>query len=69
MDSGILDPLSDPTSDLAKRLLTAVVMIPAVIWLIVAGGLPFLLGVMAFIVLGQREFYALIKSKGAQSEK
>ncbi len=55
-----------PSSDLPKRLLTAAVMIPSVMWLIVSGGWPFLVGVMLFIGLGQHEFYKLIEGKGAR---
>jgi phosphatidate cytidylyltransferase len=39
--------------------------VPAVIWLVVLGGLPYLATVVAFVVLGQREFYRLIEEKGA----
>ncbi len=52
-------------SDLRARLVTAGVLVPAVIWLVVLGGLPYLATVMAFVVLGQREFYRLIEEKGA----
>jgi phosphatidate cytidylyltransferase len=52
-------------SNLAKRLLTAAVVIPPVIWLIVAGGLWVLGAVIVIIVLGLREFYQLIEEKGA----
>jgi phosphatidate cytidylyltransferase len=37
-----------------------------VIWLVVLGGLPYLATVIAFVLLGQREFYRLIEEKGAQ---
>ncbi len=52
-------------SDLPARLLTAAVLAPAVIYVIVLGGLPFLATVILFILLGQREFYRLIEDKGA----
>ncbi len=52
-------------SDLPARLLTAAVLVPTVIYMIVLGGLPFLATVILFILLGQREFYRLIEDKGA----
>ena len=53
------------TNDLPARLLTAAVLVPAVIALVVVGGLPYLAAVITFVVLGQREFYRLIEEKGA----
>jgi len=53
-------------SDLAIRLLSAAVLVPAVIYLIILGGLPYLGTVVVIILLGQREFYRLIEDKGAQ---
>jgi len=53
------------TNDLPARLLTAAVLVPAVIALIVVGGLPYLAAAIGFVVLGQREFYRLIEEKGA----
>jgi phosphatidate cytidylyltransferase len=52
-------------SELVQRLLTAAVLIPFVTWIIVLGGIPYLLTVMAFALLAQREFYRLIEDKGA----
>ena len=52
-------------NDLPARLLTAAVLVPAVIALVVVGGLPYLATVICFVVLGQREFYRLIEEKGA----
>jgi len=52
-------------SDLPARLATAAILVPAVIWLVVVGGLPYLTTVIVFVVLGQREFYRLIEEKGA----
>jgi len=52
-------------SDLPARLLTAAVLVPLVIWLVVEGGLPFLAAVIACVLLGQRELYRLIEEKGA----
>ena len=52
-------------NDLPARLVTAAVLVPAVIWLVVLGGLPYLAAVIAFVLLGQRELYRLIEEKGA----
>jgi phosphatidate cytidylyltransferase len=52
-------------SDLPARLLTAAVLVPAVIYAIVAGGLVYLGVVIVIVLLGQREFYRLIEDKGA----
>lgn len=52
-------------SDLPVRLLTAAVLIPAVIALIVQGGLVYLGAIIVIVLLGQREFYRLIEDKGA----
>ncbi len=52
-------------SELIRRLLTAAVLVPSVLYLIVIGGLPYLVTVVAIILLGQREFYRLIEDKGA----
>jgi len=57
---------SKKRSDLAVRLLSAAVLVPAVIYLIILGGLPYLGTVVVIILLGQREFYRLIEDKGAQ---
>jgi len=53
------------TNDLPARLLTAAVLVPTVIALVVVGGLPYLATVIVFVVLGQLEFYRLIEEKGA----
>ena len=53
-------------SDLVARLFSAALLVPAVIYLIIAGGLPYLATVVVVILLGQREFYRLIEDKGAQ---
>jgi phosphatidate cytidylyltransferase len=53
-------------ADLAARLLSAAVLVPAVIWIVALGGLVYLATVVAFVLLGQREFYRLIEDKGAQ---
>jgi len=52
-------------SELSRRLITAAVLVPIVLWVISIGGLVYLLTVMAFVALGQREFYRLIEDKGA----
>ena len=53
-------------SETLTRLLTAAVLIPSVLWVIVQGGLIYLAVVTAFVLLGQREFYHLIEEKGAR---
>jgi hypothetical protein len=55
-----------PHSDLPGRLLTAAVLIPLVLYVVVRGGLVFLATVVVIILLGQREFYRLIEDKGAR---
>jgi phosphatidate cytidylyltransferase len=52
-------------SDLTSRLLTAAIVIPPVVYLIVHGGLPLLAALIGIILLGLREFYQLIDEKGA----
>jgi len=62
------DPVPPPRpqrSDLPVRLLTAAVLIPSVVYLIVLGGLIYLAFIVAVVLLGQREFYRLIEDKGA----
>ncbi len=51
-------------SDLSARLLTAAILVPLVGYVIVLGGLVYLGVVIAFVLLGQREFYRLIEEKG-----
>lgn len=52
-------------SNLVQRLLTASLVIPPVLWLIAAGGVPFLIAVVVITLMGLREFYRLIEDKGA----
>lgn len=51
--------------NLAQRLLTAAIVIPLVLWLIVLGGVPYLVAIIVITLLGLREFYRLIEDKGA----
>jgi phosphatidate cytidylyltransferase len=53
------------SSELARRLLTAAVLIPSVLYIIVQGGVLYLVTVVVIVTLGQREFYRLIEEKGA----
>jgi phosphatidate cytidylyltransferase len=53
------------SSDLGARILTASILIPAVLYLIYLGGIVYLAAVIGIILLGMREFYALIAEKGA----
>jgi len=46
-------------------VLTAAVLVPSVVYVIVLGGLPYLAVVVLFTLLGLREFYGLIEDKGA----
>ena len=59
------EPRGKPRSELLARVLTAAVLVPTVIYVIVLGGLPFLAVVVLFTVLGLREFYGLLDDKGA----
>jgi len=52
-------------SNLAQRLLTASIVIPLVLWLIVLGGVPYLIAIIVITLMGLREFYRLIEDKGA----
>lgn len=52
-------------SDLPARLLSASILVPALLFLIARGGLWVLGGVMVLTWLAQREFYGLIEDKGA----
>ena len=63
-----LAPRRGEHSDLPARLLTAAVLVPAVLYVIAVGGLVYLFTVMAIVVVGQREFYGLIENKGARPE-
>jgi len=63
-------PVTEPQpkkakSDLPKRLVSAGVLIPLVVYVTITGGLGFLVVLLAMILLGQREFYRLIEDKGA----
>lgn len=55
-----------PMGDLASRLLTAAVLIPLVLYIVVIGGYAYLATVLVFGLLAQREFYQLIEGKGAR---
>ena len=50
-------------------MLTAVVLVPPVLWLSYLGGFPFALGVILFIGLGVNEFYDFISAKGARPQR
>ena len=52
-------------SDLTRRVLTAAVLIPSVLYVIYLGGLWYLGTVIVIILLGLREFYGMIEDKGA----
>ncbi|HEY5657436.1 MAG TPA: phosphatidate cytidylyltransferase [Myxococcota bacterium] len=54
-----------PDGELRARLLTASILVPAVLWVIYMGGLWVLGLVVVVTLLAQREFYGLIEDKGA----
>jgi len=54
------------SSNLALRLVTAALLVPALIYTIWVGGLLYLAVIMVIVLLGLREFYRLIEDKGAQ---
>jgi phosphatidate cytidylyltransferase len=56
---------SGPKNDLPARLLTAAVLIPVAIYMVIAGGLWLLGTIMTLVLVGQREFYRMIEDKGA----
>ncbi|MCH2173268.1 phosphatidate cytidylyltransferase [Myxococcota bacterium] len=51
--------------DLRPRLLTAAILIPAVIYVITQGGLTYLAVVVIIVLLGEYEIYELLREKGA----
>lgn len=53
-------------SELVRRIFTAILLIPAVFYVIALGGPVYLAVVALFTVIAQREFYGLIEDKGAQ---
>ena len=53
-------------SELARRIFTAIILIPLVLWVIAEGGLIYLATVATFSLIAQREFYGLIEDKGAR---
>jgi phosphatidate cytidylyltransferase len=52
-------------SNLTLRLVTAAILVPPVLWAIARGGVFTLATVIVVVLLGLREFYALIEAKGA----
>jgi phosphatidate cytidylyltransferase len=60
---------SKPRSELVRRLLTASVLIPSIVYVIVLGGLPFLATVVGIVLLALHEFYGMIEAKGAMPLK
>ena len=53
-------------SELTLRLVSAAFLIPLVLYVTYLGGYGYLALVIAFILIGQREFYGLIEQKGAE---
>ncbi len=60
------EPAPTKRSNLALRLLTAVLLIPPLTWLIFADGIFVLATVLVIIWLAIEEFYHLIEAKGAE---
>ncbi|MDH3212304.1 MAG: phosphatidate cytidylyltransferase [Myxococcales bacterium] len=58
-------PPARKARELPKRLLSAAILIPTVVYVITLGGIAYLATVIVIILLGQREIYALIEDKGA----
>ncbi len=58
-------PREAKRSDLPARLLSAAILVPTIVYVVVLGGLPYLGVVILLILLGQREIYGLIEEKGA----
>lgn len=56
-------------SNLTLRLLTAVALIPPVIWVCWAGGWLYVAVVICFAVVGTHEFYNFIEEKGATTHR
>lgn len=52
-------------SNLTQRILTAIVAIPLILWICMAGGIAFFLFVAVCSTVALREFYALARAKGA----
>ena len=56
-------------SNLILRLITALILIPPVIWLTYAGGIGYVVLVMGFILIAINEFYGFISQKGAEPQR
>jgi phosphatidate cytidylyltransferase len=61
-------PKQRSRNELVLRIATAAVLVPSVLWLIAQGTAFVLAAVIAFVLLGLREFYHLIEAKGAHPE-
>ncbi len=55
-----------PLSNIAQRILTAVIVMPLVILAVLLGGLPFTVMVTVFAVIGVTEFYILAHNRPSQ---
>ncbi len=63
------EPQGWQPSNLVLRCLTAVLLVPPVLWVCWVGGLPYVLGVVLFSVLGINEFYGFISAKGGRPNR
>ncbi len=77
-DSSDADELLEPPGEEKKgrisrslqlRLLSAAFIVPFVMGIILWGGIPFLVTVVAIIAWGLREFYGIIEAKGLRPQK
>ncbi len=55
-----------PLSNIAQRVITALVVAPVVVVAVLIGGIAFMLVVLAFAVLGVVEFYILARNRPSQ---
>ncbi len=56
-------------SNLTQRLISAAVIIPALIYLFYKGGTPFIVLIEVVIVLGMGEFYRMVEARGLAPQK
>lgn len=51
-------------SNLATRIITAIVVVPVLIYLFYRGGLPFVILIELAIALGMNEYYRMVEQRG-----
>lgn len=62
-------PERNGMSNLARRVLTAAILIPPVLGVCYLGGFPFVVVVTLFVGFGTNEFYDFISAKGARPQR